>query len=168
MDRINSRTIAAKKPVLAIDDNSNNVQLPIPKMLGTKLVKLSTRYGLVAIGALALLSIGHSVRDLRLKFDPVGEYLLGVMPNIVAAIAISFVLLSIWVAQTRIVNFASVRPWFFAFATISGLGLVGWELAQKTSEGLVYDANDLLATLVGVGIAILLFYMTTPRNNGAG
>ncbi|WP_373476815.1 hypothetical protein [Sphingorhabdus sp.] len=127
-------------------------------------MKLSTRYGLVGIGALALLSGIDWLRERQMRLEPVSEYLMGVTPNFAAAIAISFVLMSIWADQTRNANFAAARYWFFVCATVSALGLFGWELFQRTSERLVFDAHDILATLVGTGTATVIFYMVTPRN----
>ena len=121
------------------------------------------RYGLVAIGALSLLSLVHWVRDRQLLLEPVSAYLVGVVPNFAAAIAIRFVLLSIWTGQLRNPDFRAARNRFFTVALISGLGLVGWELFQITSSRLVFDTHDLLATLVGIGTAALLFYTITPQ-----
>ncbi len=99
-----------------------------------------------------------------MSLNPISEYLMGVIPNFAAAIAINFVLMSIWADQTRNANFAAVRCWFFVCATVSALGLFSWELIQRTSERLVFDAHDILATLVGTSTATVLFYIVTPRN----
>lgn len=125
-----------------------------------------TRYGLLGIGALALLSCVHWVREQQLVLQPVSGYLLGVTPNFAAAIAINFVLMSIWADRTRNANFAVARYWFFVCAAVSALGLLSWELFQKTSKRLVFDVHDMLATLVGIATAILLFYLVTPRGAG--
>ena len=42
-------------------------------------MKLSTRYGLVGLGALALLSVSHWIRGLSGDWSPVLAYLLGVL-----------------------------------------------------------------------------------------
>lgn len=62
---------------------------------GTQTLKLSTRYGLVGIGALALLSGVHWLREQQMRLEPISEYLMGVTPNFAASIAINFVLMSI-------------------------------------------------------------------------
>ena len=49
-------------------------------------MKLSTRYGLVGLGALALLSVGHWIRGLSGDWPPVLAYVLGVLPNTAAAL----------------------------------------------------------------------------------
>ena len=99
-----------------------------------------------------------------MRLEPISEYLLGVTPNFAAAIAINFVLMSIWADQTRNANFSATRYWFRLCAAVSALGLFGWELFQKTSERLVFDTHDILATLVGTSAATVLFYIVTPRN----
>ena len=128
----------------------------------------STRYGLVGICALALLSFVHWLRARQLHPEPVGEYLLGVTPNFAAAIAINFVLLSFWADQRRDAGFRSARYWFFVCAAISGVGLIGWELVQRTSQRLVFDLHDVLATLAGIGTATVLFHRIAPRASGSG
>ncbi len=122
---------------------------------------LTTRYGLAGIGALALLSLVHWYRTSGLSPLPGGDYLLGVLPNFAAAIAIIFVLLSIWSDQRRGADFASTKRAFIVAASISGIGLTAWEFFQKTSRRLIFDPHDLGATLVGLGAAGLLFYMLT-------
>ena len=123
----------------------------------------SMRYGLVGIAALALLSFVHWVRDQRLQLDPVSDYLVGVTPNFAAAIAIAFVPLSVWADRRRDAGFASARRGFLVCAAISGVGLFGWELVQRTSQRFVFDGHDMLATLAGLGVAALVFYVITPR-----
>jgi hypothetical protein len=58
-------------------------------------VKPSTRYGVVGISALGLLSLVHWGRRSQYDGPEIVMYLMGVMPNVAAAIAIPFVLLSI-------------------------------------------------------------------------
>lgn len=129
-------------------------------------MQLSTRYGLIGIAALALLSLVHWVRDRHVELDPIGTYLRGVTPNFAAAIAISFVLLSIWADRKRNAGFASLRNRFLGCAAISGVGLIGWELLQSTSRNFVFDGHDMLATLVGIATAAALFRAVTPRQAG--
>lgn len=130
-------------------------------------MKSSTRYGLVGIGALSLLSIVHWLRDIGAWREPAGDYLLGVTPNFAAAIAICFVLLSIWADQRPAANFSLAVQAFLICASISGVGLLGWEIFQKTSSRFVFDPHDAGATFVGLGVASLLFYCLTPRPDGS-
>lgn len=129
-------------------------------------MKASTRYGLVGIGALSLLSLAHWLRETVTWRQPASAYFLGVTPNFAAAIAISFVLLSIWADQRPGASFPISARAFLVCTSISGLGLLGWELVQKTSSRFVFDPHDVGATLVGIGIATLLFYILTPRLGG--
>lgn len=126
-------------------------------------MRLSTRYGLVGIGALALLSLVHWLRDAKRFPNPTSDYLLGVLPNFVAAIAIAFVILSIWADQNRNAKFEAARGPYLICASVSAFGLLAWELFQKTSNRFVFDTHDIGATMVGIGMASLLFYVLTPK-----
>lgn len=126
-------------------------------------MKLVTRYGLSGIGGLALLSSGNWLRARRLIIGQPGKYLLGVLPNFAAAIAIVFVILSIWTDQNLPVNFRAARIRFLLSATISGIGLVVWEFMQRIGHKLVFDIHDILATAIGLCAAALLFQAITPK-----
>ncbi|HQS70046.1 MAG: hypothetical protein B7Y36_17890 [Novosphingobium sp. 28-62-57] len=123
----------------------------------------STRYGLAGIAALALLAIVHGLRDKALPPEPTRDYLLGVLPNFAAAIAITFVLLSVWADQNKDARPAAARRAFRISAAISGTGLIAWELFQMSSKRLVFDPHDLGATLVGVGVAGVVFSAIKQR-----
>lgn len=125
-------------------------------------MKLSTRFGLIGIGALALLSLVHWLRDAAPPRQPATAFLLGVTPNFAAAIAMTFVLLSIWADQHRDATLATAKRPFLVCASITALGLTAWEFVQKSSRHFVFDAQDVAATLVGIGTATLLFYALTP------
>jgi hypothetical protein len=127
-------------------------------------MRLSTRYGLAGIAALGLLATVHQLRDMELPPQPTADYLIGVLPNFAAAIAITFVLLSIWADQNPNVGVASAKRPFVLCASISGFGLLAWELFQKTSSGLVFDPHDMGATLIGVGAAGVLFCILAPQS----
>lgn len=130
-------------------------------------MKASTRYGLVGIGALSLLSAVHWLRGMGSWQLPAGDYLLGVTPNFAASIAICFVLLSIWADQRHGPTFDVAKRAFLICVSISGLGLLGWELFQKNSSRFVFDPHDVGATFVGMSAASLLFYFLTPREGGS-
>lgn len=114
---------------------------------------------MAGIAALALLSGVHLLRDQALPPEPTRDYLLGVGPNFAAALAITFVLLSIWSDRNKDAAFAASKRAFFICAAISGIGLTAWELFQMTSKRLVFDPHDLGATLVGIGVAGVLFFV---------
>lgn len=126
-------------------------------------MRLSTRYGLVGIGALSLLSLIHWLRGSTAPRQPVLNYFLDVGPNFGAAVAITFVLLGIWADQNRETTFTAALRAFLVCASISGLGLLGWEFVQKTSSRFVFDPHDAGATLVGVGTAGIVFISLTRR-----
>lgn len=126
-------------------------------------MRLSTRYGLIGIAGLGLLTAAHQLREMERSPQPTIDYLLGVLPNFAAAIAITFVLLSIWSDQNPEAGFTSAKRPFLICASISGFGLLAWELFQKTSSRLVFDPHDVGATVVGIGVASALFYLLSPR-----
>ncbi|ESQ73668.1 hypothetical protein [Asticcacaulis sp. AC402] len=128
-------------------------------------MQLSMRYGLAGIGGLILLSAVQWLRDQPMSLDPFGAYLAGVTPNFAAAIAICFVLLSIWASHRRDTNVTYMRSRFLVCAAISGLGLIGWELVQRTSQRFVFDIHDMLATLAGIGTSALVFFIITPNTS---
>jgi len=129
-------------------------------------MRLATRYGLAGIGGLAILSFGHWLREGRSIVGQPGEYVLGVLPNFAASIAITFVLLSIWADRKEPLTFAAARNRFLICATIGGAGLVAWEFVQLTGDRLVFDLHDISTTGIGLCAAGLLFLALTPQNMG--
>ena len=126
-------------------------------------MKLATRYGLAGIGGLALLSFGHWLREGMSTVGQPIEYLLGVLPNFAATIAVAFVFLSIWADRKGPLTFVEARTRFFICATVSGVGLVAWEFMQLTGDRLVFDFDDISATGIGLCAAGLLFFILTPK-----
>lgn len=130
-------------------------------------MKRSPRYGLVGISAMGVLSLVHWMRKVQYDGSEVVVYLMGVMPNVAAAIAIPFVLLSIWADQKPNASYRAARNAFAAVALFTGIALVTWEFLQRSSGTLVFDTDDLLATGVGLGLAWLLFVWLTPKSMAA-
>jgi hypothetical protein len=126
-------------------------------------MKLSTRYGLVGIGALGALSLVHWVRRVQDEAPEIVLHLIGVLPNVAAAIAIPFVLLSIWADQKPAATYQAARRSFVILALVAGIGLIAWEFIQQTSRSLVFDYHDIAATILGLVVAWLLFVLLTPR-----
>lgn len=83
-------------------------------------MKLSTRYGLVGIAALSALSLVHLGRESQYEGHEIVLYLMGVLPNVAAAIAIPFVLLGIWADQNQSASYAAARRSFVVVTLIQG------------------------------------------------
>jgi hypothetical protein len=126
-------------------------------------MKLPTRYGIAGIGALAALSVIHWLREIEFPRNAVSSYLLGVLPNLCAAVAITFVVLSIWADQQKLFEYPKAKRWFWIAASIAGVGLIGWELAQLTMSSFVFDINDMGATFAGLVLSSAVFHLVTPR-----
>jgi len=130
-------------------------------------MKLSTRYGMAGLVALAALTLAQWLRENPLLSGPVAGYSLGVAPNVFAALAITLVLLSIWADQKKLTDHRSALGPFLISAAIAGAGLIGWELIQQTSNRFVFDGHDLVATLAGLALSWVIFQLVTPRAVGA-
>lgn len=122
-------------------------------------MKPSTRCSLVGIAALAALSLVHFAR--RFEPDPgTVAYLLGVLPNVTAAIAIPFIALSIWSDQRPAATYLAARQVFMWLVLATAAALIGWEMMQRTSRTLIYDPHDIGGTFVGLVVAVFLFHLT--------
>jgi hypothetical protein len=47
-------------------------------------------------------------------------------------------------------------------AAIAGVGLIGWEVIQRSSGRFVFDLHDIGATLVGLVLSGVVFHLVTP------
>ena len=129
-------------------------------------MQLSTRYGLVGIGALGALSLVHWGRKLQFEAPEIILYLMGVLPNVAAAIAIPFVLLGIWADQKPVATYQAARRRMAVLTLVAGIGLIAWEYIQQSSSSLFFDYHDIAATIFGLAVAWLLFVLLTPRASG--
>lgn len=120
-------------------------------------MKLSTRYGAVGLGGLGLLTLVQWARQNHLQHGALLAYLIGVGPNFAAAIAITFVVLAAWLDMRPVADPGAVQLRFRISAAISALGLIGWECLQMTSHALVFDWQDVLATLAGIAVSTVLY-----------
>jgi len=125
-------------------------------------MKLSTRYAVVGLAALGILSLVDWVRGWPFRGGGITDYLIGVLPNVAAALAIPFVLLGIWAEQRREATDVSARRSFLRLTLVTGVGLIGWEFLLQGSRRLVFDAHDIGATLVGLLLGWLIFGLLTP------
>lgn len=125
-------------------------------------MSVAARHGLVGVGALAVLSAVHLLRSATLGSTPALKYVLGVLPNIAAAVAIPFVISGIW-AETR--WFSSPvrhRLIFHVCLAVSTAGLVIWEFVQRASARLVFDSHDIAGTILGALVALGVFHLVSP------
>ena len=116
----------------------------------------------MGIRALACLSLVHWGRRAGHRVSDACQYLLGVLPNFAAAIAIPFVMLSIWADQNPHRTHAAARRSFLFLTLVVGTSLVAWEFMQMAGRTLVYDTSDILATLVGLGTGGVHFALVNP------
>jgi len=128
-------------------------------------MQLSTRYGLVGIGALGALSLVHWGRKLQFEAPEIVLYSMGVLPNVAAAIAIPFVLLGIWADQKPVATYQAARRRMAVLTLVAGIGLIAWEYMQQSSGSLVFDYHDIAATIFGLAVAWLLFVLLTSRTS---
>lgn len=123
--------------------------------LQDQLDRLSPWTVITLIGCLALAMI-DAWRDMGATSFPL---LRGTLPNAVAVPTLTFGLL-----MTRSpvrVSFDSIRMqkqnrWFWSCWAGALAVTVGWEFMQRTGR-LVFDWNDLIATVVGAALAVVLF-----------
>jgi hypothetical protein len=120
---------------------------------------------LAGIAALGVLSLVHWGRRSKYDGPEIMMYLMGVMPNVAATIAIPFVLLSIWADQRPGASYADVRRAFVGLTLAAGVALIAWEFIQQSSRTLVFDLNDMVATLIGLAVVWMLFDVLTPKRS---
>lgn len=126
-------------------------------------MKPSLRYALVGMGALGALSLVHWGRRVQYQGPEMVVYLMGVMPNAAAAVAIPFVLLSLWADQSPDATPAAARRAFVVLTLFAAIALIAWEFLQRSSSALVFDRHDIGATFVGLALGYVLFILLTPR-----
>jgi len=130
-------------------------------------MKLSTRYGIISLAALATLGTAHWVRG-NITFDlRAMSFVLGVAPNFAASIAIIFVFMGTVAAQEKYRSYQSYRLWFSILAAVSLVGLIGWEVFQLSSRKLVFDPYDIVFTVIGICTAFALFLLSTFKDDSA-
>jgi len=125
-------------------------------------MKLPTRIALIGLGALGLLSSVHWARSQQFDGPPLLLYLLGVLPNVAAAIAIPYVVLSIWVDQAPTDSFSVVQKRHLMLTGFSSVGLIAWEFGQQLSRGLYFDPDDIVATIIGMVLGLMFFRWIKP------
>ncbi|MFM7626766.1 MAG: hypothetical protein ACKO7G_09925 [Gammaproteobacteria bacterium] len=127
-------------------------------------MKPSIRIMCVGIGALALLSAVHWARAQHFQGPPLLLYLLGVLPNFAAAIAIPYVALGLWLESSPAASRAALRQRFMWLTLFAGVGLFLWEFGQRWSSGLFFDPDDLVATSVGLVVGWTIFRLISRED----
>lgn len=88
------------------------------------------------------------------------QFILGVSPNLLAAALIfPFTMLTIrdaFTNENQKQDETNLNYWFWITLIVSQIGLIIWEYMQKEGN-LAFDRNDIIATLIGGGFAILAF-----------
>ncbi len=125
-------------------------------------MKPSTKYGLLAMATLSIVSLVHFARAQAIEGPALLGHVLGVLPNTAAAVGLPFAFISIWAGQYPAALPASHRRWFIAAIVFSAAGLIVWEFLQP-NRGRVFDIQDIGATFVGSVVALLLFHAFAPR-----
>lgn len=99
------------------------------------------------------------------------SFFLGVAPNFLAA-AFIFPFGLLMFREYQVEDWPkelnpNFKRWFWMGLLGSQLGLLVWELMQR-SGNLIYDPADMVATVLGGLVAILLFYRVNKRQQRGG
>ncbi len=130
------------------------------------MMKPSLGFGLVGVGALAVLTLVHQARGWGIDGGAGYLYLVGVLPNVAAAVAIPFVIMGIWADQNPAASRTAAHRWFLWLTLLAGSGLIAWEFVQQDSRRLVFDPHDIGATIAGLVLGYFLFMIVTRRSSG--
>ncbi len=124
-----------------------------------KELRLSFSQKLVLSGmvGLALLSGTHQLRETLPAPERLVRYVLDIMPNFAAAIALPLVLAGLVPRIAGARETGKARRDFGGLLAFTTSGLVAWEFLQRGSRTLVFDVHDLIATVVGAATAFLAF-----------
>lgn len=130
-------------------------------------MRVSTRHAMVGLVSLAILSLVHWYRKQHYGTPEFVQYIVGIAPNFLAAIAMPFVLLSMWTERDPVPIVSTRRNRFLILTGITGIGLVAWEYMQRSSRTLVFDYHDIGATVAGLAVAWLIFVFLNTRHRSA-
>lgn len=89
-------------------------------------MRLSTPHAMVGLVSLGLLSLVHWYRKQHYGTPEFVQYIVGIAPNFLAAIAMPFVLLSMWTERDPVPIESTRRSRFLILPGITGIGLVAW------------------------------------------
>lgn len=122
------------------------------------------RYALAGMIGLALLSGNQWARGHAAAFGPIVRYLLGVLPNFAAAVAMPLILAGILATgrDGRAVPLAPRK--FLALAAFTCTGLLAWEFLQLAMPPFRFDWDDIAATLLGTLAAWGFYRLVRPED----
>jgi uncharacterized membrane protein YeaQ/YmgE (transglycosylase-associated protein family) len=113
----------------------------------------ATRHASTGLAALTVLSLGHWARAAGVFASPVATFILGVLPNVAAAVAIPSITAGA-LADMRKNRQVPIDLRTFTMLNLGSVaGLVAWEFVQRGSLSLRFDPADLVATVVGAVVA---------------
>ena len=108
---------------------------------------------IVALFGLGLVLLTRLVRPLPVDAPPLVVVLMGVLPNFGAGLALPFVIGAFEEAYRR----RTGRRWRLSFMFLcfcAFMGLLAWEYAQRLFWDIDFDWNDMIASGIGVLIAM--------------
>jgi len=105
----------------------------------------------------SMIFIARMLRPLPADAHPIIVFIVGVMPNFGAGLAIPFFILVLNDA------FFKKQLWqpamqFNVICLFTLLGLAAWELAHTLAWGVPFDWFDMLATIAGIACAYIAFH----------
>lgn len=132
-------------------------------------VSLSARLSLAGMLGLAVLSAAHWARSAFPAAGSTLAFALGVLPNLAAGFAMPLILASLLPATSRTPRSCSSSRSFLFLLLFTTLGLCVWEVVQSRSDRLVYDPNDIAATLLGAILAYASYgWQSRVVSDGSG
>ncbi len=126
----------------------------------------ATKHAFTGMTALAVLSLGHWARAAGVFASPLATFILGVLPNVAAAVAIPSITAGA-LADMRKDRQVPIDLRTFTMLNLGSVaGLVAWEFVQRGSLSLRFDPADLAATFVGAAVAQWVFSWQSSSAEG--
>ena len=113
-----------------------------------------------SLAGLGLAILTRLVRPFLSYSHPLIALTIGVLPNFGAGLALPLAGV-FWVAGVARVRRWSLGTLLAGMAAITFVGLVGWEVVQLLAWGFPFDANDVVATAIGVACVLAVHRAAT-------
>lgn len=121
-------------------------------------------FGVFAACFICFQSISSYIRPNYTGQNEYIKYLLGIAPNFFPAIGIPALILAIILQNESSKPESKLYKYRNLIAvSISTTGLIAWEFVQTTSRKLIFDVHDILWTLIGSLIFIILCRVTRNK-----